>query len=319
MKNNILYYSVGPLLYCPANKISIVDTLTKEKFGNNFSLAFCLEDTINDKHIEIAENILVNNINSIYNNYKTNSFYLPKIFIRVRNSQQIIKLTKAFGNSINIITGYIIPKFSTENADSYIKAIIKVNEISKKRLYVMPIYENSSIIDLRSRYNILYELKDKLYKIEELVLNIRVGGNDLCNMFGLRRHFDESIHKIRPISDIFSDIIAVYGMDYVVSGPVYEYYSGPNWKQGLIQEIKDDKLCGFIGKTIIHPNQINIVNDTFKVSQSDYNDAQSILNWNKDSNNLVAGNLSNERMNEYKTHINWASKVLFLADVYGIK
>ena len=61
------------------------------------------------------------------------------------------------------------------------------------------------------------------------------------------------------------------------------------------------------------------VNDTFKVSQSDYNDAQSILNWNKDSNNLVAGNLSNERMNEYKTHINWASKVLFLADVYGIK
>ena len=204
MKNNILYYSVGPLLYCPANKISIVDTLTKEKFGNNFSLAFCLEDTINDKHIEIAENILVNNINSIYNNYKTNSFYLPKIFIRVRNSQQIIKLTKAFGNSINIITGYIIPKFSTENADSYIQAIIKVNEISKKRLYVMPIYENSSIIDLRSRYNILYELKDKLSKIEELVLNIRVGGNDLCNMFGLRRHFDESIHKIRPISDIFS-------------------------------------------------------------------------------------------------------------------
>lgn len=37
-------------------------------------------------------------------------------------------------------------------------------------------------------------------------------------------------------------------MDYVVSGPVWEYYSGYNWENGLIQELKDDKLCGFTGK-----------------------------------------------------------------------
>lgn len=27
-------------------------------------------------------------------------------------------------------------------------------------------------------------------------------------------------------------------MDYVVSGPVWEYYSGYNWENGLIQELK---------------------------------------------------------------------------------
>ena len=64
-------------------------------------------------------------------------------------------------------------------------------------------------------------------------------------------------------SDLFqifsSDIITVYGMDYVISGPVWEYYAGDSWKEGMIQEIQEDRLCGFIGKTVIHPSQIPVV------------------------------------------------------------
>lgn len=212
-----------------------------------------------------------------------------------------------------------MPKFTTANASKYIQAIIRANEITGKKIYMMPIYENSSIIDLRERIPILYGLKDSLAQIEELVLNIRVGGNDLCHMFGFRRHSDESIHRIKPISNIFSDIITVYGMDYVVSGPVWEYYSGENWEEGLLSEIKDDKLCGFTGKTVIHPNQIPMVNKAFQVSRNDFNDAQSILNWNLNSNSFVSGNLERERMNEYKTHNNWARQTLFLAEAFGIR
>ena len=62
MKNNVLYYSVGPLLYCPANRISITDSLINERFGNRFSLALCLEDTINDDHVEEAEQILISSL-----------------------------------------------------------------------------------------------------------------------------------------------------------------------------------------------------------------------------------------------------------------
>ena len=128
----------------------------------------------------------------------------------------------------------------------------------------------------QNRTDILYSLKDSLSQVEDLVLNIRVGGNDLCHMFGFRRHSNESIHQIRPVSDIFSDIITVYGMDYVVSGPVWEYYAGDNWKDGMIQEIQDDKLCGFIGKTVIHPAQIPVVNCSYQVSEKDFKDAQEI-------------------------------------------
>lgn len=319
MKNNVLYYSVGALLYCPANKKSIANALINEELGNKFSLALCLEDTISNAFVAEAEQILISSINKIYINYQKQSFYLPKIFIRVRTAEQIEKLTRFFGESIEIITGFIIPKFDLDNSTEYINQIIKVNEITSKPLYMMPIYENSTIIDLRNRTDILYSLKESLSRIEELVLNIRVGGNDLCHIFGFRRHSNESIHRIKPISNIFSDIITVYGMDYVISGPVWEYYAGKNWKEGLIQEIQDDKLCGFTGKTVIHPHQISIVNQSYQVSWDDYNDAQSILNWNKNSDRLVSRNPAKERMNEYNTHVNWAQHILFLAETYGIR
>ena len=32
MKNSPLYYSVGPLLYCPANHTDIADSIIQEKF-----------------------------------------------------------------------------------------------------------------------------------------------------------------------------------------------------------------------------------------------------------------------------------------------
>ena len=107
-------------------------------------------------------------------------------------------------------------------------------------------------------------------------------------------------------------------MDYVISGPVWEYYAGDSWKEGMIQEIREDRLCGFIGKTVIHPSQIPVVNRAYQVSRNDYLDAQAILNWNADSASLVAGSKTRERMNEYKTHLNWAKKTVYLSEVFGI-
>lgn len=319
MKNETIYYSVGALLYCPANRKTIADLIINEKLGKHYSLALCLEDTINDNFVEEAENDLVDSLFKVHKATLEKKFYLPKIFIRVRNPEQIIKLFNALKPCLNLITGFIVPKFSVNNSTEYIQNIIKINELSDKKIYMMPIYENSTIINLSTRYELLYSLKDQIDKINDLILNIRVGGNDLCHAFGFRRHSNESIHDIKPISNIFADIITVYGMDYVVSGPVWEYYSGPNWEKGLRHEIKEDKLCGFIGKTIIHPNQIPVVNESYKVSLTDYTDAKSILNWDTTSNSLVSGNLVKERMNEFKTHYNWARQTLLLADAYGIK
>lgn len=319
MNNSILYHSVGALLYCPANNETVADSIINQKFGTKYSLALCLEDTIQDDCVAEAEGKLLTTIQRLSVCLGQRDFYLPQIFVRVRDAQQIASLYKSLGENASLITGFILPKFSLENADTYIQEIIKVNEASKKPVYTMPIYESASIIDLRNRYDILYALKDKLAGIEDRVLNIRVGGNDLCHAFGFRRHDDESIHQIRPIANIFSDIITVYGMDYVISGPVWEYYHSANWERGLLNEIADDKLCGFVGKTVIYPTQINIVNEAYKVSKKDYDDACAILHWNSQSHSLVSASVGRERMNEYKTHSNWAQRTLLMAESFGIK
>lgn len=319
MKDHILYYSVGPLLYCPANKATIAQSIIQEKFGHQFSLALCLEDTINDNFVAEAEQDLLRSLRTIYIAHQDQDFFLPKIFIRVRNPEQITMLTSSLKECSNVVAGFIIPKFSPQNAEDYIHKIIEVNESSEHRFFIMPIYESASMIDLRTRYDVLYSLKDSLRHIEELVLNIRVGGNDLCHIFGFRRHPDESIHNIKPVSSIFTDIMTIYGTDYVISAPVWEYYGGDGWKTGLMAEIQDDKLCGFTGKTVIHPKQIEVVNDCYRISASDYNDAKNILGWDKNSGAFVSGNQNGERMNEYKTHLNWARRTLYLAEVYGVQ
>lgn len=319
MKDDKIYYSVGALLYCPANNESIVRSITKEKFGKRFSLALCLEDTINDDFVLEAERIMIGSLGRIFEYSREHKIFLPKIFIRVRESCQIAHIMTALGQAQQLVTGFIVPKFTPDIADEYIDAVLKAGQDYGRTIYMMPILESATMIDLKTRYDILYAIKEKLRRAEPLVLNIRVGGNDLCKLFGFRRHKDESIHDIKPVSNIFSDIVTVFGLEYVVSGPVWEYFNGEGWDKGMKSEIEGDILCGFTGKTVIHPNQIDVVNDAYKVNRRDLEDANAVLNWSKGTISMVAGSQNNERMNEYKTHVIWARKTKLLAEVYGIR
>ncbi|MGL5437999.1 MAG: HpcH/HpaI aldolase/citrate lyase family protein [Lachnospiraceae bacterium] len=317
MERLSLCYGVGPLLYCPAINQSIADSLINEKFGRQYSLAMCLEDTIDDYHVNEAEQALIHSLNKIVAFSNQNAFYVPKIFIRVRNPLQISRLYQALAAARHLIVGFIIPKVTPENVSSYVDQIKQVNSISDHPVYMMPIIEHPAIINLQRRFDILYSLKQTLDQVSELILNIRVGGNDLCNAFGYRRQSTESIHDIKPVINILTDIVTVFGTDYIISGPVWEYYDGPDWDTGLTAELNHDRQTGFIGKTVIHPNQIPFVNEAYMVSEDDYKDALSIINWNKDA--MVSGSISHSRMNEYKTHYRWAERILGLAGNYGIK
>lgn len=325
MKDDVIYYSVGALMYCPANNAKIVDKLVKNEFGTKFSLALCLEDTINDNKVEEAEVILVETIKDLYKLYKRGvEFYLPKIFIRVRRPDQISDLMGRFGDAIEIITGFNTPKFDESNADSYIREIKHINEYYKGKsmyeyFYIMPILESHVMVDLRTRYEFLYLMKEKLDAIMQYVLNIRVGGNDLSNVFGLRRHSFETVYDIKPVADILIDILSVFSKDYVVSGAVWEYYNGENWDLGLANEIQKDITAGFCGKTVIHPKQIGVINKCCRVLKEDYEDAKAILDWDENANSMVQGSNLKSRMNEAKTHINWAIRTMFLAEYYGLK
>ena len=313
-------YEVGALMYSPALNDKVVEMIVNKKYNFKYSLALCLEDSICDDMVSIAQKQVIKTLGKIANLKKLKGISLPKIFIRVREAKQILEIFESLREGTESLTGFLIPKYSLENCDQYNEIISLINKKSNKKIYIMPILESSDIINLDTRIKYLKELKNKIDSIKEYILNIRVGGNDFCKEFRVRRNYKQTIYEITPVRNILSDILTVFSREYVVSGPVWEYFASENdeWKRGLEKEIELDKLNGFIGKTVIHPKQIEVVNEGLKVSKEDYEDAKEIIKW--ENPELAVGKSHNgQRMNEVKVHFKWAEKIVTLEDIYGVK
>ncbi len=319
IENVEMKYSVGALLYSPALNNKIGRTILGGTLGDKYSLALCLEDTIAPDMVETAEKQAGETLRQLFEARQERDVYLPKLFIRVREPEQMQRVWKRIRPYREIFTGFIFPKYTVSNAAAYNQEMIRINEMSDRKIYMMPILESRDIVDFRTRMGILGKIRDQVDAMEDLVLNVRVGGNDFSNEFAARRHYDETIYDILPIAQLLGDILTVFSRDYVVSGPVWEFFSSDNheWKRGLMQELKLDRLNGFIGKTVIHPKQIPVVNEMLKVTSKDYEDAKAILNWDN-SGIQVGKSFGGERMNEVRTNYNWAKKTMLLSELYGI-
>lgn len=316
-EDELLPYKLSGLLYAPAINLGVAKKIVNKEYPALTSISFCLEDSIMDDSLHKAESALFSTLEFIRKN--TNEF--PLIFVRIRNPQHMEYMHNFLGENEEILTGYILPKFDLSNASKYLRLIKKFNQNRPKKLYIMPILESQMIAYKSTRLNILTAVKEIINEMREYVLNVRVGGNDFSNIYGLRRSSEQTIYDIGVIRDILVDIINIFASDYVVSGAVWEYFGNnpdDKWAEGLKRELTLDRLNGFIGKTAIHPSQLPIIYESMKVSQSDYNDAVQILNWTSDSFGVCKSE-NGSRMNEVKCHSKWAKRIKILGDIYGIK
>ena len=248
---------------------------------------------------------------------------LPLIFIRVRNPEQLRTLNNTLSQEqLGIITGFNFPKFDSSNVAEYIRAFNELQHKSLTKLYFNPILESKAIMYKQNRIEELAYIQRKLSGFSDHILNIRVGATDFCNIFGIRRKMNQTIYDINVVADCFADIVNFFGKNYVISGPVWEYFNSQGedglWKTGLEKELSLDKLNGFFGKTSIHPMQLPVIAESNIIDEEDYNDAMSIMGMSTGLIGVAKGSAGN-KMNEVKTHSNWARKVLAIASVYGIK
>ena len=310
-------YRVGGLLYTPASDKKIAQRIISHEYQYLTSIALCLEDSISDEGLPLAEKQLKDTLNQL----KTARCELPMIFVRVRSSEHLKHIHSYLRDEESVLTGYIFPKFDLSNCSSYCDQIRAYNEHRVQTLYMMPILESRAVADIGNRVDILWEIKRNLDEIKQYVLNIRVGGNDLSNMYGLRRTETQTIYDIGVIRDILVNIINVFASDYIVSGPVWEYFGSDSlapWSTGLMREIELDLLNGFFGKTAIHPLQLPIIFNSLKVTRRDYEDSLQILDW-QDHDLGVAKGTNGDRMNEVKCHSKWAERIVARAAAYGIR
>ena len=307
----ILKYAVGGLLYTPVNNGGFVDKVRCSGIEGLVSLAICMEDAVGGlKEVE-AEGCLA----AIMNQLKEVEQELPLLFIRPRSPQQLSKILKIINPEV--ISGFILPKITSSSLEEYIHII-------PKDYYIMPILESEEIIYKETRLEELQRIKAVIDQEKRRILNVRIGGTDFCKTFGFRRDIESTIYDLAPIRDCIADIINIFGReDYVLSAPVWEYYNTDKAVKGLINEQKKDILHGLVGKTVVHPSQLKVVQSQQVVGYEEYMDAVSIVEeFEMDIKDYqyrgVLGSPFKNKMNEVKPHYKWAKKILERANIYGV-
>ena len=314
--DELLPYRLGGLLYTPALNAGMAQKIKEQIYPRLTSVAFCLEDSIQDTALPLAEKNLLRTLDAL-----TDAPERPLLFVRVRNPRHLERVHRQLGTLESLLTGYILPKFDLANCNEYAGLIETYNAGRLAPLYIMPTLESRMIALPESRDSVLLRIKEVLNCVKKWVLNIRVGGNDFCNVYGLRRSVRQNIYEISVVRDILADILRVFSTDYVVSGPVWEYFgedSSGLWAAGLRAELELDRLNGFIGKTAVHPIQLPVIYEGLQISREAYEDARQILGWNAEGYG-VAKSAGGGRMNEVKCHTQWAMRESKLAEIYGIR
>ncbi|MEG6522002.1 HpcH/HpaI aldolase/citrate lyase family protein [Desulfotomaculum sp. 1211_IL3151] len=345
---NILAHALGATLYMPGTANRSISKVINNEIPGLTSTVLCLEDAVDDREVEAAEQNLALQLGTMLS-FKGQGSSLPLIFIRIRNVEQLKRLTKTLGEAMNVLTGFVFPKFDTTSGFEYFEHLVEVNKTTEKTIFGMPILEGPSVIHLESRSETLLNIKSLLDQYKELVLNVRMGATDLSGLYGLRRSPELTIYDISVIRDFIANLVNVFGKPqdgYVISGPVWEYFSSntrllkPQLRQtpfqeqfggegsrirldlldryidGLLHEVMLDKANGLIGKTVIHPSHILPVQAMYAVTHEEYCDAKDILA--NGGNGGVTKSVYGNKMNEAKPHTNWARKIMTLSKIYGV-
>ena len=340
-KKNQLRYALGATLYLPATKY-IAPYLLEKRYSHLTSFVMCFENLIEERNINIAEKTLLNTLRTLKmaeNENRINKDELPLFFIHVRDPLQFERLYEILikeKDIISYISGFFLPKFNSNNADAYLSIVKKIRLISEY-IYALPIIESKEIISLDSRLSELITLEKLVFDYRDMILGIRIGGSYINSVLGVNSLEAMSIYDVGITASIISDLInsfinlsyediAIYSSSWdkkitsfqTVSKSsnafdqnkvIYNHaFTHDPSLDGFIREILLDKLNGCVGKTVVYPNQISIVNALYSVERKDYELALSI-------------NSSNEPSLNYGEQINnkiWSNKILSLSKIYGV-
>jgi citrate lyase beta subunit len=156
------------------------------------------------------------------------------------------------------------------------------------------------------------ELRQALLQkdVFDQILMLRIGGNDLMNLLGIRRPRQLTLYDT-PLGNVISQLVTVFKpYNFSLSAPVFEYL---NDNATLQKEIRLDLAYGLCGKTAIHPSQIADIEAAYSVELEDYEMAMKLVD-----NAAPAVFKMHNAMCEVTTHRQWAMGVLHRQQCYGM-
>lgn len=207
----LLAIALGATLYTPGTRRTLAEDLAKRNAEGLVSSVICLEDSVPDAEVASAELNVVEQIREYAGRGGGGPVNGPLIFVRVRSADQIATVVAGLGEHVDVLTGFVLPKFTPQNGAAFLDAVEKASADIGRQLLAMPVIESPEVIFAESRTATLLAVRELLNAHRSCVLAVRIGATDLSSVFGLRRARGLTVYDVRIIADVIADVVNVLG------------------------------------------------------------------------------------------------------------
>lgn len=294
-------YRLGATLYMPATRQDIWQIITLQKLRDINSIVICLEDAVSDSDVPAALANLKQLLATWHPHSQSQAFgrqSRPLIFVRPRNASMLMAL--ASWQHIGLVDGFVLPKIDMQSLADWRLAC---QSLPAAQL-LMPTLETRLIFNPLHNQELALALTEGF---SQSILALRIGGNDLFACLRLRRPSDMTIYQT-PVGMLIYQLIACFvPHGFYLTAPVFEYLDKPAL---FAEELRQDVALGLVGKTVIHPDQIPMVQQAFRVNDTELGQASAIL-----AVDAKAVFKQDNSMLEPATHRAWANSVILRASV----
>lgn len=286
---------LGATLYVPAVRPDLFDIACGRRHPQLRSVVLCLEDSIRPEQVPLA----LNNLSALLARLGTEAVSGPALFVRPRDEALLARILDLPGTEH--IQGFVLPKTTASNLPDYLRCLANDEHL------LMPTLETREIFDPVE----LRRLRDQLLSISHRILCIRIGGNDLLQAIGTRRSPVRTAYQ-GPLGGTIASLVSAFApFGFPLSAPVFEHFDNPAL---LREEVEFDIEHGLLTKTAIHPAQIEVIHDCYRVAAHELAEARAILADDRAGVFAINGSMC-----EPATHGRWAERVVKRSALYGVK
>jgi citrate lyase beta subunit len=161
---------LGATLYMPASRTDLAASLLGGRIAGLRSAVLCLEDAVRTEEVPWALRNLARLL--LKPELGTSG---PLIFVRPRNPAMLAHILHMPG--VERIAGFVLPKVTADTLPDWLGQPLALAH------RLMPTLETREIFDPAE----VRRLRDQLLAVQERVLAVRIGGNDLLQCPGVRR------------------------------------------------------------------------------------------------------------------------------------
>lgn len=284
---------MGASLYVPATRDDVLAIANGGKLPGVHSVIFCTEDSVAEHALEPA----LQNLAAMLEQMAAGG--VPERFVRVRDAGVLRRVLAMPG--VDKLDGFVIPKATRHNLDAYLGQLAHTAHRIMPTLETVDVFDDGEMRLLRE-----YLLASGL---AARIPALRIGGNDLLALLGIRRPRTMTIYQT-PLGPVIARLVTTFRpYGFRLTAPVFEHLGAPAL---LDEEMAQDLAYGMVGKTAIHPDQVPLIERHYRVRAIDVMTAHRIV-----AEDSPAVFRMDDSMCEVATHLGWARAVIAQAQRFG--